>query len=122
MMLALIKWRAKSYFLIVLQKVRTAAGNFVRITNAEQPTRIAEVEKLSAANKVQIDSFAAFVQAIETRRAWFIENGAIATDLSVVEATTADVPAAVINQSDCKRPNPTYLAQREPQSQGPFRK
>lgn len=68
------------------------------ITNIDQPAWITEVEKLSTASKVQINSFATFVQAIESRRAWFIENGATATDLAVVEATSAEVPAAEMEQ------------------------
>jgi glucuronate isomerase len=64
------------------------------IVNIDAAAWTGEVEKLGAASHIQIGSYAQFIQAVESRRAWFVENGATATDLAVVEATTADVPAA----------------------------
>ena len=64
------------------------------IVNIDAAAWTGEVEKLGAASHIQIGSYVQFIQAVESRRAWFVENGATATDLAVVEATTADVPAA----------------------------
>jgi len=64
------------------------------IVNIDSPTWKTEVDKLGDAARVHIHSYSTFIQAIQLRRAWFIENGSTATDLAVVDASTEDVPAA----------------------------
>jgi glucuronate isomerase len=68
------------------------------IVNIDTPTWRGEVEKLAAASKISVTTFAQFLQAIEARRAYFLQNGATATDLAVVQPTTAEVPAAEMEQ------------------------
>ena len=52
-----------------------------------------EIDKLSNASGIAIDSYQAFIQALENRRAFFKAMGATATDHAAVSAYTAELSA-----------------------------
>ena len=53
-----------------------------------------EIDRLSDAARISVDSYVRFIEALEARRAFFREMGATATDHGVVQPTTGELSAA----------------------------
>lgn len=64
------------------------------VVNLETPGWWGEIDRLSQASGIDITSYAAFIRALEQRRAFFKQLGAVATDHAALSAATAPLPQA----------------------------
>jgi glucuronate isomerase len=67
------------------------------IVHIDQANWVDEIKALSDAANIQIGHFSSFLQAIESRRSYFKQMGATATDLAVVSANSEIVTPAVMD-------------------------
>lgn len=68
------------------------------IVHIDQATWVDEIAALSEASDIQITHFSSFLQAIESRRDFFKQMGATATDLAVVSAMSESVEPDVMEK------------------------
>jgi glucuronate isomerase len=61
------------------------------VINLDTPDWSAQLDRLSQASGVAIGNYASFVQALENRRAFFKEMGALASDHAVLTPATAEL-------------------------------
>ncbi len=61
------------------------------VVNVDTPGWRANVEALSEVTGIEVNSYRAFIQAIENRRAYFKEMGAVATDHAALTAYTGEL-------------------------------
>jgi glucuronate isomerase len=61
------------------------------IVHIDRSEWLLEIEKLAAASRIEIHDFSSYLEAIESRRRFFKDLGATATDLAVVSPQTADI-------------------------------
>jgi glucuronate isomerase len=66
------------------------------VVNLEAPGWKGNIDALSAAAGIEIDSYASFVRALEARRAFFKSMGAVATDHAALTAYTEELPPAEV--------------------------
>jgi glucuronate isomerase len=66
------------------------------VTDLENPLWRKNIDDLSAASGLSIGSFAAYIQALEQRRAFFKSMGAVATDHAAMSAFTETIPLSQV--------------------------